>query len=591
MLHSLLLHLSVGLSFACSPSPAPAADASRLVRASPAESVAWLGLSDLDGLRAQGKQNAWFQMLHDAEFDPMWGWFHEQMGEGDLPEGLDPLAILDSIHGSTAIFVTPAAEGSDQPLGAIGVLIEPGKDRAAYDAHVAKIIAAIEKDATRSSDSYAGVQLTLFETQDDPPDGPQLLVYSEADGLSSWVFGASRESALSAAHGVLDRAKGQAAGAGIAANPQFAAARQSAGDPTRPARIEGFVDLATLIELAQLEDPPDADDQKLMDTLGVQEMRWAYASCDIGEGESMSMRFALSLPQKGALARWLECLKPISRDFAKVMPRDSASISLFHLDIWGLWESIWATMSQIDPEKTKKHRDEFTAMQQSMGGLDLEGDLLKQLTGDIAAFEVKVPDEEWKAALGELVEAGDEAEQKLAGVPRIGQAWVIGVRDAEAIEGFLDTVLGMIGMQEALDTDEIEGHPVTQLALPTGATLSWCFDAQRAIFSNYPTALRAALAQVRKPDAGSALDSPRFKPYIESNKDACGLTLAGSAETAKSALGGFAMLGSIAGGGGSPDSDFPPTPAPEVADRYLKGTLVWAMVHKAGLLEIELSAR
>ena len=68
--------------------------------------------------------------LHDAQFEPVWGWFHEQVHDGELPDGLNPLEIVESIQSDgkprtdldldgLTIFIAPVAPDAAIPSAPI----------------------------------------------------------------------------------------------------------------------------------------------------------------------------------------------------------------------------------------------------------------------------------------------------------------------------------------------------------------------------------------------------------------------------------------------------------------------------------------
>jgi hypothetical protein len=566
-----------------------------LLAAVPADAVAFVQVRDLAGLRATAAKNAWGQMLHDPELLPFWerawaGLDAELEGDGEDELGKEDVALLwRSLQGSAVVFFEAADAGPD-----FGVMIDPGAGRASFDEFLARVGSLGNTDST--FEEYAGVALELWVDENDQREAAAF----DVGGTWCLVEAGSREAALETAHGMIDRLAG-AAEASIEDNARLAEARAG----SFPGRVELFVDVERLVT----EHPAELDEKtaRALDLLGLQRIPWVHGALDLGEGEDLDLHLRLALPEQGYLADWFGALGPLPAELAAFGPADSVSVTLYNLDLFAIYESIWDLVEDVDPTAYAQGRAAFEGGLQAFGGLDPEGDLLAQITGEFASFRVPVPEAEITPLLDQAMGLGSPD-----GVPeelRVGDVFVVGLEDADTVEAFvleaLDRLGPMLGLSSAdVEGEEFQGHQIQSLALPAGLSFQWCFVEEHFLGSLYPSALRSSLALHGKPDAPSVRTHEAYAEHIERHASASMLGLAPSSSLVGMLFGAFEMGAGIAesqmaAGFDNNDSGEPTEwpfagldwPGPELARRYLRGTLVFELDHAAPIVELAIMAR
>ncbi len=577
------------------------------LRAVPRDAFVVLSCAPLDAMRADAARNAWSQFFHDESMSGAWKkleGLHEKVAKHE--PNLDPKKFFESIHGRIAGFARAGDEGALQ----FGFVIEPGAQHADFDAALAGLIGRVGAELERTTANRAGVELAFYakpETSTAPANSkrhhdPDQFATFTVGGFTVCLCGTDRENLVELANGMVDRIHGSDPSGGLDSSAALAAARKNAGSN---GRIECFVDLATVMSKFVHKSKDDAKSQKLLDALGVNELRWAYASGDFGAGEDLDLSIDVKLPEKGAIADWIQCLKPYNAPFALALPRDSERISLANIDLYGLWKSVWTTMSELEPTKTKQARASLDAETKMLGGVDLEKDVISQITGDFATFDVTVPAGEWKTSAMLPSEIGDaKTKEKLDSIGgTVGSAFLIGLRDSSAVEALVEKLLAMAGMSEKLDSEEVAGTEVHFVEMPMGK-ISWCFVGQGACISVYPTAMKALLEHLAAKTSPSVLDNARFQPVLAKHKDASIVSVCGTPETLKMlghSMDAMHALGATLHGAEGNDEDSDDEgfdaiqgftwPSAAVIDRYFKGTMVSTVRLKDGALRVNFSTR
>jgi len=583
-----------------------------LARAVPKEAFVLAQARDLDGLRADIESSAWYAFYKDEAMKGLREWIAANIAEeekGKAKEGafdVDPWDVLQSIHGSVAFFASPSA-AIGEPV--VGVLVDPGESRGNFEDFLARILDRQREKNIASSEEYAGVELKLFErkqgaesgkpagrkaepsedqdedegaaSEAEDPDFQHSAVF-ESSGATCLVISASREEVLQTAHGMIDRLSGKDASKGIEGNEVLAQARHSVASA---GRIETFVDLAKVIEMVREEDPPSEEREKVLDALGVGGLGWLYAGGDLGQGERASFDLALKFPDQGFLRDCLGLLGTISRDTARLAPRESSAVTLAQFDVWGLWQSAWKLAGEIDPETAESARAQMDAALEQFGGGELEQSFLSQLDGRFLSFGIHVPDEEWKAVL-----AGLAAEPDSGTATSLGNALVVGLENPQEVGRFLQSVFEHVGVSEMVKTEEFQGTTIHRLSLGPGPGFQWAFTKQAAVASQFPSALRAALRMEGAEKKDSALEKESFKPHFETNADAGVLGLTSTPEMLKGFLSGIETMRGVLGASGA-TVELPPFPSPDAVDRHFKGTLASTVKRTGSVLRFGMDSR
>ena len=593
----------------------------RLLRATPEDAAVVLSTRDFDSIRAQLESNSWWKFGHEPSFqgwmDGLWSavesdaqtWDNSDAGDQDPEEAARAAeeaaqsaakarvvlaqieGFLKAVHGPCVAF----ARFDSFDDGALGVLVDPGAERAAFESWVDQLLETLFADSPKETVAYEGVELRMFENPAaasgaDADSGDELLIYFELFGTAGMVLGPKREAALSVAHGVIDRLRAEDGAQGVLGNARFQSSRVP-GDA--PGRVELFVDIARLLEIDMRENPPDEESRKEMELFGVGDLTWARALCDIGQGEQLDFEVAFALPRQGALARMLSHLRPCSEAFVRSIPRDATTISLFGLDVAGLWKEGWALAAEMNPEGTAEARKQMDeGAKQALGGADIEADLIEQLTGDMASFTVAVPEDEWRAGLGAALEMmSEEARAAIERSPKVGNAFVIGLVDGKVVEGFVDQVLESAGMAAGIEVEEFQGDSVSMFEIPGTGTISWVFQDRRLVVSQYPTALRALLAHKPAADGASVYQHPRLGQHLTANKGAAMLTLASTAESLKTLEATFGALGAMLPSNPVTSLFTSGWPPPEAIDRLFSGTMLMSLTRTPSSLSLRVATR
>ncbi|HEV8113469.1 MAG TPA: hypothetical protein VGR31_11905 [Planctomycetota bacterium] len=593
MLFSLFVAGALTLQSAQSAKPEKAAVV--LSRAVPKDALFLLQIRGLDSLRADFEAGAWYGFYQDEEMKGFRGWLAKEIAEESTKkEGaldLDPWAVVQSLHGSIAMFgvVKPTKK---EP--SIGILIDPGEPRAPFDALLAKVADHWKQTRAAAAEDYSGVAMQLFAkkapAENDSPDAdkPDLdlehAALFEVAGATCIVFAESREELTETAHGLVDRMRSKDSAGGIEGSALLTEARASVA---KSGRFEALGDFARVVQTARAEHAKDEKAGKVADALGVDGLRWIYATGDLGKGEAITFDVTAKIPEKGYLHDWAGFLGKISSEMAGKAPRDSAAITIYQFDVWGLWQSAWKLFAEIDAAGAEKAKEAMNSALDQYSAGDLEKDLVAQLDGRFMSFNVAVPASEWTAQFGAAAKGTDKST-----TGALGSATVVGLRDAQVVGEFLDEILKGIGMSEMVKTEEVQGTTVHAFSMGPGIAMQWAFTKNAAIFAQLPTAMREALRMQTAEKKDSALEKESFKPLFAAHADAGVLSLAATPESFKMGLSALKqMSGMLAGFSGGADSPLRYLPSPESVDRHFKGTMVSTVSRTGGVLHIQFYSR
>ena len=616
--------------------PASTEAAPLLARLAPKDAFFLVQAKNVDALRADFEAGAWYGLVQDDEMKGLRGWFEDAVREAKAKEeastggasSMDPWELLRSVHGSAAGFGV-LQRGQKEPV--LGLLVDPGEPRGPFEDLTAKFLDEWkhEPGTVGTNEEYSGVELRTFEkTSEAKPEkeSPKLpkedvedreserdeehaperapethyFAFLEAGGVSTFLAAPDRERLLETAHGIVDRASGKDTSPGVEGAPSLTQARASVA---KPGRIECFLDLAAVVEIAKAEKPPKEDEEKVLSKLGVDGLRWLYASADIGKGEDVSLEFSAKIPEKGYIRDWIGFLGKAPKELAALAPRDSAAISIASYDVFGLWQSAWKFAAEVDEEGTQQARSQMEAGLAQVGAGDLEKSLLSQIDGRFLSFNVAIPEDEWKAQMpgatqASIVSGTGGSGTGGAGTGHQGSAMVFGLRDVSSVSRFVEETLKGIGAFDSVKTEDFQGNTLYEFSAGGGPGFHWGFLKQGIVVSQSPTAIRAAFRMEGAERKDSALEKESFKPLFETHADAGVLGLATTAESLKSGLLAIQAMRAVAGmnammtGKGSAD-DGPLAHLPSAAaiDRHFKGTTASTVSRSGGVLHLQLSCR
>lgn len=563
------------------PAPCPTAPGADLLASVPSEAVVVISARDLDGLRSRAAEHAWAQFLADPELEAVSAYLAEQgvswdalMADSELP--LDPLAFCDSIHDSIVAFVAPI--GAEREPG-FGLLFAPGQDRAAFEDHFDSLLELFDNELVGSSDLYGDVEIAVFEQPEQSEDAD--LVSFEFGDVAAIVGSSSADHALELAHGVIDRLAGQSGAAAASEADSLAEARTSAGGRRS---LEAFVDLQAIFELAGEE---DEDVMEVVQAIGLTDMRWLYLSAELGAGEELDVSVSIHVPEESYLAAYLDLFGPLPLELGDFLPADATSVSLGSFDVFGAWSTTLDILAAEAPAQLEQLQAGLDMVSTSTG-LDIEQDLLAQISGTFATFMGPVPPEEIEASMGSMSTLGVDA-----GSFDQGTATIVGLVDPDVVELFVEDALSQGQMYALVEQEEFQGELINSIVMPGMGGLYWSFTDGALVLSEFPTALRAALRKPGHGDSESALDTPRFKERLHGRTDASTVSIADTGQTVRMMLAAGEMIRDLAANTGEAPAELThmPLPDPSIATRYFSGTLRSALTRKADSIVLTISGK
>ena len=550
----------------------------------PSSAVVVFSVHDLDGLRTRASEHAWTSFLADPEIDDVMSFLADQgiswsqvMADSELP--IDPLAFCDSIHESMVAFIAPVGEANEPGFG---ILFAPGAERAAFEDQFDGLLEVFDNELVGSADQYGDVELALFEQADENDEAD--LVSFELGGVAAIVGAAGAEHALALAHGVIDSLEGQAEGPGAASTEALANARSSAGGRRS---VEAFVDLKSIFALAA-GDEEQEEFLTVIEAVGLTEMRWLYASADLGMGEELDVSISVHVPQESYLAAYLNLFGPVPRELGDFLPPDASSISLANFDLFGAWTTTLDILRAEAPDQLEEMQAGLDMVSTSFG-LDIEQDLLAQISGTFASFTTHVPEEEMEIAMGGIASTlgvGFEGFDQ-------GTTTIIGLVDADVVELFLEDALSMGQMYAMVEHEDFQGELVNSIVMPGMGGIHWSFIDSALLISEFPTALRAALRKPGHGDSESALEAPKFRQRLQDQADASMASVADTGQTVRMMLAAGSMIRGFAEASGEMPAEVAdmPLPSPDIATKYFSGTLRSLVTRKADSIVLSVSGK
>lgn len=611
---TLALTVSLGLPLQDTKPAAPPLD---LLRAVPKDVWGFAALRDLDGLRADFEKHAVRGLYMDPDSSVLRDWFEQEFAKETSTK--DPksaevkrlaLDFLASVHGSMALCMTPPAQGTEPDAL---FLVDPGTPRAGFEKVFDDFLEHMTKETVATTSTYEGVELHISEdkrsdaAKASPAKGMNAGVVFDAGTFAGMSIAHGRERALELAQAAIDHLHGKAAGETIAANPRYLAT--NSGVSAR-GRLEMFLDLESFLPVVLAKEAPrnGPEQKQILESLGMTQLGWAILAADIAPGEAVRVEMALALPEKGLLYDLLGLFGQLPMDAARALPKESQGVTLYSIDVPGLWKWIFEFVKQVNPEAGEMTQAQLAAAGQALGGIDIEKDLVAQLTGEFGTNLIDVPGEEWMDANGaagveedegdEGGESGDEGQMSAPAIepPKgtlLGNAWWIGLRDAKTFRGTLENVLDATGMSEQIETEEFQGQTIWTLPLPTGAGFSFACTSKGFVLSQYPTALRSLLRMDGAQSKDSVLERDSFKPLFAENREAGMLSVTHTASMLKTIWGALEMATVQMGrrgaaGVGDLLQHLPPI---EVIERHFQGTATSAVRRKGNVLQLRMSMR
>ncbi len=592
----LLYILSAGLA-ASSPTAYPARD--YLLALAPPDAMAVAALGDMDEIRAGIKKNAWLRFARDEEVAALVGHFEGLFGGelrpdwGQLDElGFDPSEFLASLSGSAVLFSdVPGGNPDDMVLG---LLVELGEDREPFHELVEKLLDRSRAEgATVTGGEYQGASVTAVS----PPDDDEGAAYlAELGDVIAVVASGDREAALARVRGVVDRWSGASEGGSLLSNETYQLARsRSSFDP----QLEVFVDLSVfwkhLMASGELDQAPP------MLAAELERIGWVRCAGRLGEGEETDLEVLLGAPEDGLFAAVASLLGGVPVDLVERIPRNAKGVITMSIDFAGAGALAKDLAREFDPESYQEMQAGLQLTQAL--GVDVEEDVLSELTGEFASFSIEVPAQE------SLLGAAGGVLRGLSGssvAPTYGRVFMLGVRDTASVSATLERITGSVLSQDAGAEDHVEsvfGHEVHAANLWEGLVsirMYWSAIEGALLLSMQPTALREALRMTTDDGIGIG-ENGVFASVIEENRRASALAITDTAaslgvllDTLRSLSSGIKLASALTG---KPIDEMlpigPDTPWPDISvvDRYFGGVSFKAFEWSDGAMRLHIASR
>ena len=227
-----------------------------------------------------------------------------------------------------------------------------------------------------------------------------------------------------------------------------------------------------------------------MEKLGVDGLRWIYGAATSARAKP-SLSTSPSRSRRRDTHDWIGFPGKAPKDFAAGAPRECVALSLVQFDVWGLWQSVWKFVGEMDEAGAQNARAQMEGGLSQFGADDLEKSFLSQIDGKFLSFNVPIPEDEWKAQLPAAFQESASSGSGAAG--HQGTGMVLGLRDVPSVSRFVEGVLKAVGAFDSVKTEEFQGNQIHRFSAGGCNGFSWAYLKQGAAFSQSPSALRAAL--------------------------------------------------------------------------------------------------
>lgn len=432
----------------------------------PPDAALVLVSDDWDALRERAAQSEWVRLLADESSPGA----PRALLDGLLGGSSSTLArlgaALDAVHGACAFFLVPAPRRGF--CG--GILLQPFGGGAELDGALRALLDEAAEGASFTREPYADSELVRIEK----PGSEEVLVSIASDELVAMLFAPDQLSADELAYTTIDRRRGAAEDQGFAGSALYASATPG---PTRPA-------LALHADVQRLADAlrpgwRRAEGMAALEEIGLSRIGWIHAALDLGAGEALDVGLELHLPPGSLLAGLAQRFRPAPLELVAGFPDRSLGVGAVGYDVAGAFETVRAFLAAGHPEARERMERSLQAADLQLG-IDLEHDVIAQLTGRFASFSVRVPAQEVRVAgLGALAPQGS--------------ALFVELRDPTRVRRALERVLVACELEREILEQDCEGKTVSSLSFPGFLSLHWAFTDRGLFASQQESALLAAL--------------------------------------------------------------------------------------------------
>lgn len=528
----------------------------------PADAAFVLRTADWDSIRAHAAESDWVRFFADERVTgPL-----RELARGlplAIPAGFPDLhALQQAIHGGAAFFLVPGRAGG---FGG-GLLLQPFGDVALLERTLQELASAVQASASVTRERYADVELLRVQR----PGSDEVLIAFATQELVALLFGPDPLSADELAHAVVDRRRGARTGQG------FAAGRLGQSLPAHA----GASTLALSADVQRLADAlrpgwRSRGDARVLDEIGVSRIGWVHATLALGAGEALDLTLGMHVPADSLLSSLAQCFRPVPAGLVEGFPDRSLGVGAVGYDVARAFDALRDFLRAKHPQALQQLE---AGLQMAGGqlGVDLEKDVIDQISGRFASYSVRVPESEVRP----LFEA--------AGLPPLvaqGGALLVELRDPAPVRRALERVLLACQLEREVEEQDCDGTPVHSLSFQGVLGLHWAFTEQGLLVSEYESAL---LAGLRREGRGGGAELARFQQGLEELQGASAGSLVDTESSVEALLTMASTLFAAAGFGAA--SDAPRLPEAVLVEPF-DGTLSFSLRREADRLEFRFQAR
>ncbi len=483
------------LALATLPLPTTAAaspDGTSLLSMVPSDSYALARCVDASALRSRAERNDWYQLLSSQNGAPLLLEFAREFESETQTDLYELLELGQQLQGESVLFLTGKTAGfvTEAPATRSGLLASmrawlPDPGPRALSRTIELGDASVEIVAWPESDAYGWRKREgHFAALVDHPLVLGLFSGDDAESLRSTL---------------------EASLAGLESDQRapvvtaFEAARSS--KPTCLG-IEAFVDLTPLVRDAEreLRDQVAGFLPDPSGMLGLDQDYWLLSALEIYPGTRIDSSAWMNIPRDTLAASLADTFQPLPVDLAARLPRGLGSLHAWRWDLALFYERARTAFMERHGEESLQGVDQALEAARMMGGVDPISEVIEQLEGTFAIFQMRGEDE--GAPLG---------------LENFG--FLTTLKDGEAFLESYEKLLGNGPLESKLDLVEVEGADVYVFGkdLEAGG-LAFLPDALILGFSGtLARSLRAATGVA----GANLLDGSDMHGAIEANRGCC----------------------------------------------------------------------
>ena len=548
----------------------------RLLRAIPREAIGILATARWEDIRQRVAQNAWTDFLGDDSWGQACKELDRLIGRevGPVAALVDVPAILEAIDGPVVAGFTIGRFGWEALA-----LVDAGTDAPEIEQLFAFAWGAIEENEP-SCTAIERDGISLLFACDDPTRESHAIF--EVDGVFGWIAHQDGESLIERAHEVIEHLEGKSEAKGFLDSDAYHRARR--GLSRTPALQVVFNGDSFFRAMAQ-----ELDDEELghVTEIGVFDIGWGFVNMDLGAGEELDCEAAIAVPRDTLLGDLADLMGSVPTHLIDRLPPESTNITLANYDVHGAWQLLLGALEGFEPGVVEKIEGTLRGVHETWD-IDVEEDLLVQLTGNFAGFSVPVPEGESAAQFEALGLEDNRSYAESSG-------FLCELADPYTVEDALEKALLITGIAGMVEEGEFEDGSLYQ-KVPLGQQpLLWTFTADSFLYSTSETPLRGALARSEEGDAGPD-HLARFRQVLKRSGPETGvITISDTRATVSATLSLLGMLEQLGpllnsdrGWYAFSALDFPDS---ELASAYFQGTIVQTISHSKDGLHLSIRAR